>query len=136
MLADRLAAHFALTDTGNDEPSEWRPVVAVEGELDAGWPNRMRRLRFDPGIGTKYEIEVNARSVSDGGPGHVRVRLPFRVDPLPPPLVEPNEWHHEETGERGYHGQVIDHLVVDSVRKRWFERVGDETHMVIEVVEC
>jgi hypothetical protein len=124
-----LPEHFALTDTGNDEPSEWRPVEVIEGELDAGWPNRMRRLLFDPELGTQYEIQVNG----NGDP--LRVRLPFRMpDPLSCPIVEPNEWHYEETGEFGAHGQPLDDLVIDSVRKRWFEQVGEETHMLIQVV--
>ncbi len=109
--------------------SDWRYITADdvrEGKLieDRNFPNRMRQLPDG-----HYQIEVHATSAP------FRVRLPFNLDELPEPITESNEWHNELTGEFGYHGQPLDRVVLDSVRKRWFEHVGAETHMVIEMVE-
>ncbi len=109
--------------------SDWRYITAAdvrEGELieSRDFPNRMRVL--PSGL---HQIEVHAV----GAP--FRVKLPFDLVDLPLPVTEPNEWHNELTGEFGAHGQPLDRVVLDSVRKRWFEHVGGETHMVIEMVE-
>lgn len=132
-MDERLAEHFGLTDTGSDEPSDWREITpehVIEGVLweDPNWPNRMRLVRIDPERGPLYEFEIHAHG------DRVRVRLPFRLSALPDPIVEANEWHYEQTGEFGAHGQPLERQVIDSARKRWFEQVGDETHLLIEVL--
>jgi hypothetical protein len=119
-----LSEHFALAaGEGPDEDEDWRPFLpgdVLEGELlespspHFGWANRWRRLAVHPdypGRGRRYEIELHAAG------DHVRVRLPFRFDRLP------------------HDGDVIVEPSPEGFQRRWFERVGDETHMVIEAIK-
>lgn len=131
-----LEQHFALLDGGADEASDWRPILpgdVLEGELleDPTWPNRMRRIGIVPGqerFGVQYEIEVQATG------DRVRVRLPFGIAQLPEARTEYNEWHYEDVGRGQSLGAIIeDRLVVDSIRRRWFEHVDGETHLLMKV---
>lgn len=113
---NRLAEHFALSDD-SDLASEWQPFpadAAIEGAITPDGRNVWRRLPWHPEYG--WQIEVDLRAQPDPETGRIRVRMPVVMDPLP--------WN----GDRIYGCMGWSRTV------QWYERVGDEMHMVIEVV--
>lgn len=124
MKLSPLAKHFGLVGDGLDEPGEWEEITdadIIEGTSIPGWPNRVRLTPHDPKYGRGIDLQLN---VNPGGDGLVRIRLPFMLDPLPDRLRTLYEPRWDSDGN--FNGAA-------GIQEQWFERVGDEMHLVAKV---